>query len=51
MENESAYDVEERLDYIATAAYFRAASRGFMPGGELHDWLEAETEFQDKGGH
>jgi hypothetical protein len=27
---------------IATAAYFRAAQRGFEPGYELDDWLQAE---------
>lgn len=29
---------------IATAAYFRAQMRGFEPGAELQDWLEAEAE-------
>jgi hypothetical protein len=29
---------------IAVAAYFRAEKRGFAPGGELEDWLAAETE-------
>jgi hypothetical protein len=29
---------------VATAAYFRAQERGFSPGGELEDWLEAERE-------
>lgn len=27
---------------IATAAYYLAAARGFTPGNELEDWLEAE---------
>jgi hypothetical protein len=27
---------------IATAAYYRAAQRGFEPGHELDDWLQAE---------
>jgi hypothetical protein len=31
-------------DYIAAAAYFKAESRGFEPGHELDDWLEAEIE-------
>ena len=30
---------------IATAAYYRAEKRGFAPGAELDDWLEAEREF------
>jgi Protein of unknown function (DUF2934) len=27
---------------IATTAFYLAAERGFAPGGELDDWLEAE---------
>lgn len=29
---------------ISTAAYYRAASRGFAPGQELQDWLDAERQ-------
>ena len=29
---------------IAEAAYWRAERRGFAPGGELEDWLQAERE-------
>lgn len=29
---------------ISTAAYYRAANRGFTPGHELDDWLEAERQ-------
>jgi hypothetical protein len=29
---------------VARAAYFRAEKRGFTPGGELQDWVEAETD-------
>lgn len=35
---------DERWTVIALAAYFRAEKRGFAPGGELQDWLEAERE-------
>lgn len=35
-------NAEEREQMIAEAAYFRAEQRGFTPGGELDDWLEAE---------
>jgi hypothetical protein len=35
---------EVRRAMIAEAAYFRAEARGFAPGGELEDWLEAEKE-------
>jgi hypothetical protein len=30
---------------IAELAYYRAESRGFEPGRELEDWLEAEQEY------
>jgi hypothetical protein len=33
---------------IATAAYFLAAERGFAPGHELDDWLEAERRIRSK---
>jgi Protein of unknown function (DUF2934) len=29
---------------IAEAAYLRAKERGFQPGHELEDWVEAESE-------
>lgn len=31
---------------IAEIAYFKAESRGFAPGSELNDWLEAEQELE-----
>lgn len=36
----------ERLAMIAEAAYFRAERRGFAPGAEVQDWLEAEAEIE-----
>ena len=42
---------ESREARIAEAAYWRAERRGFTPGRELDDWLEAEREIdgeQDK---
>jgi hypothetical protein len=36
----------ERDRLIALAAYFRAEKRGFAPGCELQDWVEAEAEVQ-----
>ncbi|MGZ4982209.1 MAG: DUF2934 domain-containing protein [Methylobacter sp.] len=30
---------------IAELAYYKAESRGFAPGYELEDWLQAEQEF------
>lgn len=38
----------ERRVWIATAAYFRAERRGFAPGGEVDDWLEAEAELSTR---
>ncbi|MCX7173604.1 MAG: DUF2934 domain-containing protein [Proteobacteria bacterium] len=43
--------VEDRPDYIATAAYYRAEARGFVPGQELDDWLEAEAKFDGRKEH
>ena len=37
-------NAEERQKLIAQAAYFRAEKRGFAPGCELQDWIEAEVE-------
>ncbi|HEY5293259.1 MAG TPA: DUF2934 domain-containing protein [Burkholderiales bacterium] len=39
-----AISAQERQMLIARAAYFRAEKRGFAPGGELQDWVEAEAE-------
>ena len=35
---------EERHRRISEAAYYRAQQRGFEPGHEEEDWLEAERE-------
>ncbi len=35
---------EDRWKMIAEAAFFRAEQRGFVPGGEIADWLAAEME-------
>jgi hypothetical protein len=32
----------KRHDRIAVEAYYNAERRGFQPGGEIDDWLEAE---------
>lgn len=37
---------EDRLRFIAEAAYFKAEQRGFAGGGELGDWIEAEAEIE-----
>jgi hypothetical protein len=40
----AAPSAEERQRWIATAAYHRAEKRGFAPGYEVQDWLDAEAE-------
>jgi hypothetical protein len=35
---------EEIRRLIEEAAYYRAAERGFTPGHELEDWIQAESE-------
>lgn len=47
IENSSESFVESGQDrYLRTAecAYYKAQERGFEPGHELDDWLEAEAE-------
>ncbi len=39
-----ALSTQERERLVARAAYFRAEKRGFAPGCELQDWIEAEAE-------
>jgi hypothetical protein len=35
---------EEVRKLISEAAYYRAKQRGFAPGHELEDWIQAEAE-------
>jgi hypothetical protein len=39
-----SHDPTSRVEHIATVAYYKAEARGFQPGRELDDWLEAEAE-------
>ena len=39
-------DAEAKRRLIAELAYFAAERRGFSPGYELDDWLEAEQEVE-----
>ncbi len=41
---EEHVDVPSQNEMIAVAAYFRAEQRGFAPGNEMDDWLQAEAE-------
>jgi len=35
---------EEVYRLIQESAYFKAKARGFAPGNEVQDWIEAEAE-------
>jgi len=37
-------DEDPRQQAIAEAAYYKAEQRGFAPGSETRDWLDAERE-------
>jgi len=39
-------DPDTRYALIAETAYYRAERRGFIPGSEVQDWLEAEAEIE-----
>lgn len=41
-----ANDAIPREQLIAVAAYFRAEQRGFEPGNEMSDWLDAEADVE-----
>lgn len=41
-------DPGERQRLVAEAAYYRAEKRGFAPGNDLQDWVEAESEIASK---
>ena len=38
----------ELYEMIAEAAYYRAQKRGFIPGLEAQDWVEAEAEVMER---
>jgi len=44
-EERSAICLPDRDAKIAESAYYKSENRGFEPGHELADWLEAEQEF------
>jgi hypothetical protein len=50
VENERSADTEDQQGHIATAAYYRAEARGFIPGLEMDDWLEAEADLNNSAG-
>lgn len=44
IERQPARTEDGRRDAIAVAAYYNAERRGFQPGGDVSDWLEAEKQ-------
>jgi hypothetical protein len=42
-------DAEAKRRLIAEIAYLSAARRGFSPGYEIDDWLQAELTFRGSG--
>lgn len=46
--NSSAIESEDKLSCIAVAAYYKAEARGYEPGHEMQDWLDAEAEIMEK---
>lgn len=39
---------EEVYKLIQESAYFKAKARGFAPGHEVQDWIEAEQEVRQR---
>ncbi|MDD5462399.1 MAG: DUF2934 domain-containing protein [Methylococcales bacterium] len=46
--DDSNPDLEEFHEMIAERAYRKAEKRGFEPGHEMDDWLEAEREISNQ---
>lgn len=46
--SQPAMTPEQRRDMIAMTAYYLAERRGFEPGHELTDWLEAEQQIDQQ---
>jgi Protein of unknown function (DUF2934) len=44
----SHFNDDEWYDMVATAAYYRAQSRGFEGGSPELDWYEAEAELEEQ---
>lgn len=43
--------LDELRKLISEAAYYRAKQRGFTPGHELEDWIQAEAEVMRRVGN
>lgn len=46
VESKPASENEDKISRIAVSAYYKAEARGYAPGNEIQDWLEAEAEVE-----
>ena len=44
----SEVEGDDKLSRIAVLAYYKAEARGYEPGYEMQDWLDAEAEIMEK---
>lgn len=44
IESKQAPNADDKVSSIAVSAYYKAEARGYAPGHEIQDWLEAEAE-------
>ena len=44
----SEIEGDDKLSCIAVLAYYKAEARGYEPGHEMQDWLDAEAEIMEK---
>lgn len=42
--SKNAVDEKDIASRVAVAAYYKALARGYEPGHEIQDWIEAEAE-------
>ena len=47
-EMEKPLSNEDLYKLVQETAYFKAKARGFEPGGEIQDWIEAEREVRER---
>lgn len=47
--SKGAVQADNTQERVAMLAYLKAEARGFTPGHELDDWLEAEQEINGPG--
>ena len=46
--NISEIEGDDKQSRIAVLAYYKAEARGYQPGYEMQDWLDAESEIMEK---